>query len=307
MPRNGSGTYTVPNTMVSGTTATAADVNGNFSDIATAMSASLPLNGEAAMTGQLPAFSGTLSLPGYTFSGDTNTGIYRPGADAFSLVCGGVSIIDLTTTAATINKNITAASATLTQDFKNTGLGSVPVGTVVDYAGTSAPSGWLFCYGQAVSRTTYSALFTALSTTYGTGDGSTTFNLPDLRGRVGAGKDDMGGASAGRLSSPNGSNLGAAGGANTITIAQANLPNVNLSSASLTVASITPSHTVTAYQNTNTISPGGATDVPVISGGATVTFTGTIGGSVPLGGSGTAINVAQPTLVLNKIIYTGVA
>lgn len=57
------------------------------------------------------------------------------------------------------------------------------VGMVIPYAGTSAPSGFLLCDGTAVSRTTYSALFAIISTNYGVGDGSTTFNLPDLRGR----------------------------------------------------------------------------------------------------------------------------
>lgn len=55
---------------------------------------------------------------------------------------------------------------------------------VSDFAGTSAPTGWLLCDGTAVSRTTYAALFAVISTVYGVGDGSTTFNLPDGRGRV---------------------------------------------------------------------------------------------------------------------------
>jgi microcystin-dependent protein len=74
-----------------------------------------------------------------------------------------------------------------------------PSGVMVPYAGSSAPTGWLLCFGQAVSRSTYAALFTAIGTTYGAGDGSTTFNLPDARGRVIAGKDDMGGSAASRL------------------------------------------------------------------------------------------------------------
>lgn len=67
----------------------------------------------------------------------------------------------------------------------------VPTGSLTAYAGSDAnpaPTGWLYCQGQAVSRTTYSALFSILSTTYGSGDGSTTFNLPDLRSRFIAGK-----------------------------------------------------------------------------------------------------------------------
>jgi microcystin-dependent protein len=60
----------------------------------------------------------------------------------------------------------------------------VPTGTVLDFAGSAAPTGFILCNGAAVSRTTYSALFAVLSTTYGAGDGSTTFNVPDCRGRV---------------------------------------------------------------------------------------------------------------------------
>lgn len=57
-----------------------------------------------------------------------------------------------------------------------------PAGLIAPYGGTSAPTGYLACDGSAVSRTTYAALFTAIGTTWGVGDGSTTFNLPDLRG-----------------------------------------------------------------------------------------------------------------------------
>jgi microcystin-dependent protein len=62
--------------------------------------------------------------------------------------------------------------------------GSVPSGTVLDYAGTTAPAGYLLCDGSAVSRSTYATLFSVISTQYGAGDGSTTFNLPDTQGRV---------------------------------------------------------------------------------------------------------------------------
>lgn len=63
-----------------------------------------------------------------------------------------------------------------------------PSGMISPYGGTAAPSGWLLCDGSAVSRTTYARLFAVLSTTYGAGDGSTTFNLPDLRQRFPIGK-----------------------------------------------------------------------------------------------------------------------
>lgn len=93
---------------------------------------------------------------------------------------------------------------------------ALPAGMLAPYAGSTAPTGWLLCAGQAVSRTTYASLFAAISTTYGSGDGSTTFNLPDLRGRTIAGVDNMGGSAASRITSGNsgitGTTLGAAGG-----------------------------------------------------------------------------------------------
>jgi microcystin-dependent protein len=94
---------------------------------------------------------------------------------------------------------------------------SAPAGTVNPFAGSSAPSGWLLCDGRStgISRTTYAGLFAVIGTTYGTGDGSTTFNLPDLRGRVIAGVDNMGGTDAGRLSTSN--TLGTASGSETNT------------------------------------------------------------------------------------------
>ena len=82
-------------------------------------------------------------------------------------------------------------------------VNAVPLGTVSGFAGSTAPSGWQLCYGQAISRTQYAGLFAVTSTTYGSGDGSTTFNVPDLRGRVVAGLDNMGGTDAGRLSTAN--------------------------------------------------------------------------------------------------------
>jgi microcystin-dependent protein len=95
-------------------------------------------------------------------------------------------------------------------------FGAVQIGAGMDFWGTTAPPRWLFPYGQAISRTTYAALFAVLGTTYGAGDGSTTFNLPDKRGRSSIGKDDMGGAAASRVtaavSGVNGTTLGAAGG-----------------------------------------------------------------------------------------------
>ncbi len=85
---------------------------------------------------------------------------------------------------------------------------SIPTGVLNPYAGATAPAGWLLCFGQAISRTTYSTLFTSIGITYGVGDGSTTFNLPDMRGQVPAGLDNMGGTSRDKVLDVNADALG---------------------------------------------------------------------------------------------------
>lgn len=100
----------------------------------------------------------------------------------------------------------------------NLGAGSgnsVPPGLILPFAGTSAPAGYLVADGSSVSRTTYAALFAAIGTAYGAGDGSTTFNLPDLRGRFLRGVDGVAGRdpdAAGRTAMNTGGNTGNAVG-----------------------------------------------------------------------------------------------
>lgn len=96
----------------------------------------------------------------------------------------------------------------------------LPVGSIQAFAGANAPTGWLLCDGSAVRRGDYPDLYNTLGTQYGSGDGATTFNIPDLRGRVPAGKDNMGGTAAGRLTSAvsgvAGTALGSSGGSQNI-------------------------------------------------------------------------------------------
>lgn len=77
-------------------------------------------------------------------------------------------------------------------------VSSVPAGTVTAFAANTPPDGFLKANGAAVSRTTYAALFSAIGTTFGVGDGSTTFNVPDLRGEFIRGWDDSRGVDSGR-------------------------------------------------------------------------------------------------------------
>jgi len=116
--------------------------------------------------------------------------------------------------------SLSSLSARLAVQVGSDGI-IIPPGAASLYFGASAPTGWLFCDGSAVSRTTYAALFTAIGTTFGAGNGSTTFNLPDLRGRMpmGAGTGNQSGASGTGVISGGTSltarNLGAWGGEET--------------------------------------------------------------------------------------------
>lgn len=80
------------------------------------------------------------------------------------------------------NQKVRYHDGTSWSDLGSAGTIEMPAGSVQPWLGASAPSGWLICNGQAVSRTTYSGLYAIISTRFGTGDGSTTFNVPDLQG-----------------------------------------------------------------------------------------------------------------------------
>lgn len=136
-------------------------------------------------------------------------------------------------------------------------VATVPIGTILDHAGNSTPSGFLDCNGANVSRVTYVGLFAVLGTIWGAGDGSTTFGLPDARRRVSVG---FGGSGTGVL----GNSVGNTGGAETHTLTQAELP-------------------------TNAIVSIGANSDQGASGS-----TGR--------GSGSAHNIIQPSMVVQKII-----
>jgi microcystin-dependent protein len=81
-----------------------------------------------------------------------------------------------------VNQKVRYHDGTSWSDLGSSGTSEMPTGTVQPWLGASAPSGWLICNGQAVSRSTYSGLYAIISTRFGTGDGSTTFNVPDLQG-----------------------------------------------------------------------------------------------------------------------------
>lgn len=187
-----------------------------------------------------------------------------------------------------------------------------PVGCMVMYAGITAPSKWMLCYGQQISRTTYSSLFTAIGTTYGAGNGSTTFTLPDCRGRSIAGQDDAGGVSANRLTGlsggVNGDTLGASGGleSHLITTAQTPVLTGTTSSDGLHTHALN----YTSLVRNRTTTPGGVgspiftQEVTIsVDAGGVHTHAATVNDT---SGAGLTHRNLQPSLILNTIIYTGV-
>ena len=175
---------------------------------------------------------------------------------------------------------------------------NVPLGGGMLFFGTTAPnSSFVFPYGQAINRTTYATLFALTGTAFGVGDGSTTFNLPDLRGRVPAGKDDMGGSAANRITNAGsgivGTTLGASSTAQTATLGTANLPPYT--PAGSVAVSYTSSIAIT--NGVAAVSGGALSAAITATTGITASFTGTA-----QGGTSTPFSNVQPTLITNYII-----
>jgi len=239
MPRNGSGTYSVPNTFTAGTQISSSAVNSNLSDIGSEITGSLPRDGQAGMTGQLKAASGSVLAPGLSFGSDTDTGLYRKAGDTIGVVAGGTEV-------ATISPSGIA-------DQSGLAIVAIPVGVMLPYGAATAPSGWVRANGRTIGNAASSAteranadtlaLFTFLWTNFANtecavsgGRGANaaadyaankTISLPDMRGRGFFGLDDMGSTAAGRLGSiiTSSTTNGASGGTETHTLTASQLPS----------------------------------------------------------------------------------
>ena len=197
---------------------------------------------------------------------------------------------------------------------------SLPAGLVFPYAGATAPTGYLLCYGQTLGNASsgateandnYQALFDVIKTAYGN-SGSEVFSngdtvtLPDLRGRVVAGQDDMGGVSNNKLTGQsggvNGDTLGATGGAEThaLSVTQLASHSHTLSGGIKTVKEGGSSFSTGLVKGSFTVNQGDTANGTFVSSDTTMDDF-----SVASNGSGTAHNNVQPTIILNYIISTG--
>ena len=240
MPFNGSGTFNPLITFVPNTEATAEDQNTQDTDFAGGLTNCVTRDGQGVM--------------------QTN---FNANGFQVNHVANG--------TASTDAVNFGQLTSAINQ--------STPSGSILLFGGASAPSGFFMCDGTAISRTTYSVLFAVIGTTYGVGDGSTTFNLPDLRGRAPIG-------------------YGTGSGLTTRTIGSHGGEETHL----LTTPEI-PSHTHTDSGHTHT--DAGHTHGP----GAGSLFITSIGvnASIPVGGGIPIGNTATTTATGSASIQTGTA
>ncbi len=212
--------------------------NNAFVTVGSVDSANLGLLPRAGgtMTGAILADdSAGASAPAIAFDGDADTGIFRVGPNTIGFATAGVERVEISDAGldmsnglpirfqdssgapfvalkspASVSSNVTftlpGADGSNGQMLQTNGSGAlsfttvqgVPSGSVFCMAVATVPSGYLECNGAAVSRTTYSVLFAVIGTAYGTGNGSSTFNLPDLRGEFVRGFDNGKGTDSGR-------------------------------------------------------------------------------------------------------------
>jgi microcystin-dependent protein len=285
MARDSNGNYSLPSgyKATPGETILASQHNPPLEDLASAMTGSLPRDGSAPMGGPLKTTVGAASSPAIYPNGNPGVGIHF--ANGKVNFVGGVAGLRF-------------------------------IGELIPYTFLTPEPMTVLPYGQTLLRASYPDLWAkaqidiaAGNQFYNNGDGSTTFGIGDMRGRVVAGHDSMGGTPAGRLNSaggisPGGGVIGATGGSQTVTLITANLPPYT-PSGSITNGAISISHTAAEF-NANSSTGGGGFGVAspaqatIAATQAASTFTGS-----PQGGASAPVVTTQPTLVCNYLLYAG--
>jgi microcystin-dependent protein len=181
-----------------------------------------------------------------------------------------------------------------------------PPGIMSPYAGLEAPDGWLLCHGQAVSRTTFAALFDKIGIAWGAGNGATTFNVPDMRGRTFAGIDNIGGTAANRLTSEGfgqtATVVGRTGGNQMHQLTIAQMPQHNHGGNTGNAGA--HNHEVGGNNRAQGFAGGAAISAGDAAGNATSSSAPNHNHSIPDQGNSDAHPNVQPTAVGNWIIKT---
>jgi microcystin-dependent protein len=210
------------------------------------VSGTLAVTGTSTFTGSA-AFSGVPTAP--TAASGTNTTQIATTAFVAAAATSSLASPAFTgTPTAPTPAPGTNTTQIATTAFVGTAVSSgIPSGMVMHFASSTAPTGWLECSGAAVSRTTYASLFSAIGTLYGVGDGSTTFNLPDLRGNFIRGWDNGRGIDTGRTigSSQTATRIGVIGDSRTTQALSAD-------TLGDTITNSITSYIMNSYQNTTT-------------------------------------------------------
>lgn len=294
MPSDANGVYSLPSgyQAITGETIQASQHNPPLEDLASAMSQRLMRSGVAPMTGPLKSSDGSVGSPGLQFNSSSSTGFYK--------TANGIGI---------------SINGTKVAEFTSSG-GSRMIGEMIPWTLLNVPAGWVFPCGQTLSRTTYADLWTIAqdeisngSSFFNNGNGSTTFGIGDMRGNVPAGRDNMGGSAAGRLTSTYlGSDptiLGATGGSQSSTLVIANLPPYTPTGVN------TGGGAAFNYSSSNGNWTGGTngtvTGLTASGGGIRIDtqFTNPTWTGTPMGGTSTPVRTLPPILVCNYILYVG--
>lgn len=302
VPSDANGVYSLPSgyEAVTGEVIQASQHNPPLEDLASSMSARLMRSGVAPMTGAFKVVDGSVGSPGLTFNTDTTSGIYKT-ANGIGVSVGGSKVAE----------------------FTSTGVSRM-IGELLPWTLLSAPSGWVLPYGQTLSRTTYADLWTiaqtqiaAGNTFYNNGNGTTTFGIADLRGRVIAGNDAMGGSAASRLTltylGSSAAVVGAVGGSQSNTLTVATVPALTFSGTTDAMNNnAVHSHGLSGGSTVGTAASGasgGGTFISVITpatlsiNNANIDHAHSFSGTTS-GGGGAHANV-QPTVITNYILYAG--
>jgi len=276
----------------------------NFTDVALNSTQSAIDAAVAAVTGgTVSVGAGSATAPSLAVGTGAShpPGLHSPSTDHIAIATAGVDAIVVNSDQTTNFAANMAVAGAISATGKVVGTNSLPIGAPLMWLTNTAPSGWLFANGQQVSRTTYANLFAVFGTFFGAGDGSTTFNLPNMCEVVPVGQRGMGGAaSRGLVANSNLGSLGGLAGEENHLLVIGEIPTHTPSG---TIGGSASAPTLTTGANFSY--QGGPNSQPTVTAssdtinGSSFTFSGN-----PVGG-GLSHNNLQPSVAVNWIVYAG--